>query len=235
MLTRKEIKQRAKAQVTSNHYWYYVGMGIVLMFGENGYKLLTEKDKMSTAINYITSYDLQLDSGRFDFIIGIAILIFLLGPLVVGARHAFLNKVRDDDTTNVISDAFSEEHYLHNMQTMFYYRLIVGIGYILFVIPGIIWTYKYYFVPYIAIEHPELSAREVLDLSKTMTEGRKMDLFLFDLSFIGWVILGMVSVGIAYTFYVGPYYYLAQTELYNDYISNGYDPLLAYKESLHEY
>lgn len=45
-------------------------------------------------------------------------------------------------------------------------------------------------------------------------KGNKWKAFVFDLSFLGWHILGLITFGIAELFYVLPYHLLADTELY---------------------
>ncbi len=44
--------------------------------------------------------------------------------------------------------------------------------------------------------------------------GRKWDAFVLDLSFIGWFLLSIVTLGIAQIFYVGPYKEATNAELY---------------------
>ena len=59
----------------------------------------------------------------------------------------------------------------------------------LFVIPGIIAAYRYAFAMLHLCENPELGVMEALNLSKQQTNGYKMQLFLLQLSFIGWSLL----------------------------------------------
>lgn len=59
----------------------------------------------------------------------------------------------------------------------------------LFVIPGIIAAYRYSFAMLNLCENPELGVMEALNLSKQQTNGYKMQLFLLQLSFIGWYLL----------------------------------------------
>ena len=59
----------------------------------------------------------------------------------------------------------------------------------LFVIPGIIAAYRYSFSMLNLCENPELGVMEALNLSKRQTNGYKMQLFLLQLSFIGWSLL----------------------------------------------
>lgn len=75
---------------------------------------------------------------------------------------------------------------------------------LLFVIPGIIKAYSYAMTFYILADHPEMSAKDAIKTSQVMMDGHKMDLFVLELSFIGWYLLCVITFGIA-ALYVGPY------------------------------
>jgi len=68
---------------------------------------------------------------------------------------------------------------------------------LLFVIPGIIAAYRYRFALYNVISTPDLTASEAIALSCQQTEGWKMELFVLDLSFIGWSFVTALTGGIA--------------------------------------
>ena len=68
---------------------------------------------------------------------------------------------------------------------------------------------------YIAEDDPSLGINEAIDRSREMMYGHKMDLFLLDLSFIGWFLLGIVTCGIA-LFWVMPYVEAAHAAFYED-------------------
>ena len=70
-------------------------------------------------------------------------------------------------------------------------------------------------VPYIITDHPEISGTEAITLSRKMMKGHKMEAFFFDLSFLGWILLGCITCGILLVFYVNPYYYNASAGIYN--------------------
>ena len=53
-----------------------------------------------------------------------------------------------------------------------------------------------------------------LEMSRKMTDGRKMDIFVLQLSFIGWFILSALTLGILGICYVNPYYTLSMQECY---------------------
>lgn len=50
-----------------------------------------------------------------------------------------------------------------------------------------------------------------MEFSARLTKGYKWDLFLFDLSFWYWHLLGLLTFGIARVLFVQPYYYLAKS------------------------
>ena len=56
-------------------------------------------------------------------------------------------------------------------------------------------------------------ARNIIRQSREMMNGYKMDYFIFELSFIGWYLLGVITFGIAYI-YVIPYFTFANALYY---------------------
>lgn len=74
--------------------------------------------------------------------------------------------------------------------------LFVALWSLLLVIPGIIAAYRYSAAPYIMAEDPDCGAMEALNRSKALMDGHKMDLFLLDLSFIGWHLLNIFTLGL---------------------------------------
>ncbi len=85
---------------------------------------------------------------------------------------------------------------------------------LLLIIPGIIKQYAYSMSFYILADNPELTAREALSKSKEMMNGHKWDLFVLQLSFIGWYLLIGVTFGIA-AIYVVPYISATTANFYN--------------------
>lgn len=76
-----------------------------------------------------------------------------------------------------------------------------AILYIIFLcIPVIIVFYRYRQAFYILMDNPEISCREAIRQSKQMMKGNKGDLFILDISFILWYLLGIVTFGLAIFF-----------------------------------
>ena len=81
---------------------------------------------------------------------------------------------------------------------------------LLFIIPGIIAGYRYRFALYNLCENPEMGVMEALNMSKAQTRGHKWELFVLDLSWIGWNILCTLTLGIL-SIWIAPY--IQQTDI----------------------
>ena len=79
-------------------------------------------------------------------------------------------------------------------------------------------------VPYIIADNPEMDRKRAIALSNEMTKGQKGSIFVLDLSFILWYILGFLALFIG-VFFVLPYFNATEAELYlkirEDAINNG--------------
>ncbi len=71
--------------------------------------------------------------------------------------------------------------------------LFIFLWSLLFIFPGLIAYYRYRMAIYLLLEHPEMSALDCISESKRLMRGHKAELFVLDLSFIGWAFL----IGIA--------------------------------------
>ena len=169
---------------------------------------------------------LALFSGIFitAAIIGILIGIFLFGPLEVGLRRVFVMGQREPANLNEIGVGF-KINYWNVVKIMFFRDLYLFLWSLLFVIPGIIKWYEYRMIPYLLAENPNMSMEEAFGRSKDMTYGDKWNIFVLDLSFIGWILLAAFTANIVRIFYVGPYIYATNAELYSALkYKTGYQP-----------
>lgn len=140
--------------------------------------------------------------------------IFIFNPLILGGKKFFLNAAQD--RTESFSDmgfAFSSGHYWNIVLTLFLKNLFIFLWSLLLLIPGVIKTYAYAMVPYLLAENPEMEYKEALETSDDMTRGHKWEMFVLDLSFLGWYILGSLLFGLGF-YFVHPYYNATHAELY---------------------
>lgn len=71
--------------------------------------------------------------------------------------------------------------------------ILVSLWSMLFILPGIAAAYRYRMALYVLLDHPELSSSEALQVSKELTYGHKMELFLLDISFFWYYFLTSVT------------------------------------------
>ena len=85
---------------------------------------------------------------------------------------------------------------------------------LLFFIPGIIKTYAYSQTFFLVVEYPKLSIRKAIRVSQEITKGHKLDIFVTQMSFLGWSILALLTAGIGFL-WLRPYYYMTMTNVFH--------------------
>ena len=109
--------------------------------------------------------------------------------------------------------------YRDNLQKSFLVPFLLGLFVflwsLLLIIPGIIMSYAYSMAIYVANDNPELSAMDAIRKSRELMDGHKWDLFVLDLSFIGWIFLCLLTGGIGFIF-LAPYLEMAHVEFYRE-------------------
>ncbi len=145
-------------------------------------------------------------------VVGAVKSIFILDPLGVGLKSYFLkNRENKADFKDVFA-GFTSGKYLSTVGTLFTTKFLVFLWSLLFIIPGIYHKYVYWLVPYICAENPGVSASDARRLSRIMTDGYKLEIFVLELSFLGWRILG--GAIIFGNHFVEPYVQATYAELY---------------------
>ena len=95
-----------------------------------------------------------------------------------------------------------------NLGRCFLLNLVTGLlifaWSLLFVIPGIIAAYRYAMAPYLMAQNPDIGVMDAIDQSKELMRGHKSRLFWLDLTFLGWVFLSALSLGIGFL-WLNPY------------------------------
>jgi uncharacterized membrane protein len=86
---------------------------------------------------------------------------------------------------------------------------------LLLFIPGIIKSYSYSMTLYIISEDPSIGVMDAITKSREMMNGYKFKKFLLDLSFIGWFLLCIITLGIGFLWFI-PYVGVAGAAFYND-------------------
>lgn len=93
--------------------------------------------------------------------------------------------------------------------------ILMVIAYIAGIIADMVISFMYAQVPLILADNRDVSAMEALRLSRKMMKGNKLRYFYLKITFIGWVLLGVLSMGIAYLWII-PYITLTEVHFYLD-------------------
>lgn len=151
------------------------------------------------------------------FIIGLAFgfawVAFIGGPVIVGKNRFFMEHRAFGSKFTRLFYGFTCGSYINVVKIMFLRELKIFLWSLLFIIPGIIKSYEYCMVPYILAENPDISSEKAFAISKQMTKGEKWKIFMLELSFIGWIILGTLCCCVG-VYFLEPYYEATRAELY---------------------
>ncbi len=146
-------------------------------------------------------------------VIGVVLKILLFNPLSVGCYRFFILNRTYETSPRELFFPF-KSNYLNIVKTLFLRDIFLFLWTLLLIIPGIIKFYAYRMVPYILAENSNIDSFEAIKISESMMYGEKINVFILDLSFILWELLSAVTFGIAGVFYVNPYRFATEAELY---------------------
>ena len=175
-MSRKELKAAAK-QLMGQNYWPL--LGAILVAGE-----------ILAAASYAGAV-----GAVFVAPVSMGLLCYIVS-MAQGQRAAF---------STLFSEGFRGEYYLRRVGGIAWMYLFSFLWSLLFFIPGIVKSYSYALTPYLLATHPEIGAKQALKLSMKLMNGKKGELFLLDLSFLGWILLSGLTCGVLSVFYVSPY------------------------------
>ena len=146
---------------------------------------------------------------------GSVLAIIVMYPLAYGFAILFLDLFREGKPIDIgkLFDGFKD--FGRVWGTLILVAIYTILWTCLLIIPGIVKSYSYALTPFILKDEPELKYNAAIEKSMRMMDGYKMKLFLLDLSFIGWMILSVLTLGIGLLF-LQPYMNTARAAFYED-------------------
>ena len=155
------------------------------------------------------------DSPAILHLIGL-VLFILAHPLTWGYQTLFLGAVRGGEATaKDMFEGYNKELFSRVLTTTLLYYVYVFLWSLLLLIPGCIKAYSYAMTPYILKDNPEMKNNAAIEESMRMMDGHKLELFLLDLSFIGWAMLSILTCCIGFL-WLTPYMNMARVNFYED-------------------
>ena len=197
MLSRAELKQQAKEQLKGNVGSYF----LVLL--------------ASVGVALVISFIGGLLSSILP-ILGMIAIYAAVAPLSMGIYMVFLNGTYGEKPkVATLFEAYKPPMLGKSILLFVLQFIFIYLWTLLFIIPGIVKSFSYAMAWYILAENPNMTAREAITESRRIMNGHKFEYFVLSLSFILWMLLCTVTLGIAYI-YVAPYMQLTFTNFYHN-------------------
>lgn len=146
---------------------------------------------------------------------GLGILVYLISaPLDIGIYYAFIKFSRTGEMS--VEDMFRGfKSYGSSVLLYVLNSIFVSLWSLLFLVPGIIKAYSYAMSPLILADNPTMSQDAARRESIRLMKGNKWRYFCLEMSFFGWIILGILSLGVLYI-WLTPYMAAAEVAFYED-------------------
>ena len=143
------------------------------------------------------------------------ILTFLIaGPLQFGFYKYFLNVKRNEPVTlETLFDGF--KRFIASFLLILLMTIFIILWSLLLIVPGFIAALSYSQAIFILIDNPEMTAMDAIKKSKELMRGHRWEFFVTLLSFIGWALLVVLTIGIGY-FWLAPYISVTLANFYDE-------------------
>lgn len=146
--------------------------------------------------------------------IGVLFVLLISGPLQLGMTYFFVSLAKGEQTkVEILLDGF--KNFLKALGAFLLINILILLWMLLLIVPGIIAAYAYSMTFYILAENPQIGVMSALRKSREMMKGKKAKLFYLHCRFWAWILLGFVTLGIAFL-WVTPYMLTANAHFYLD-------------------
>lgn len=203
-MTRQEIKQQAKSLVKGNLWLLFkpmlIIMGITMIISLIPGLLRIQTTTTETV--ELFGKMIEVESNNLVGEIWSTIVTAIELVLSAGLVNYVLKFIKGE--TPEINDIFSiiKKHWWIILEVSIIVSLLTTLGTLLLIIPGIIISLGLSLCNYIIVDNSELSAMEVIKKSWAMMKGHKGEYLVYELSFLGWILL---CIFIFPVYYVIPY------------------------------
>lgn len=222
MMNSKELRVKAWESLKGKYWMAFIVTLVTGLIGSIGDSFVSFGQNLSEVIGLVdpAEMDSTMIIGALvlngvviiSAIIGLLFSIFVTDAITVGVSNYF---IKNTDSRPTFKDAFSgfKVKYGRNIGTLLLAGIKTVLWSFLFIIPGIIKIYEYAIIPYILADDPEISSKDAFKKAKQMMKGNKWRLFKLELSFIGWFVLCVLTLGVG-VFFLIPYVNAATAEFY---------------------
>lgn len=208
---RRDMKLTRPNAMVFAVFWYAIAFASASLF--------VNVEHMAAEKQQITSYVLEA--------LLILVLWLTMSIFSAGFKLFCLNGIRYNKASykNLV-----EPFSIYGKLIVLYLQILVRVSFwsLLLVVPGIMAAYSYRLAPYLMLDNPNMSSTDCIRASKSMMHGHKGDLFMLDISFIGWQFASYIPF---VCFWVKPYMELSKTCFYGilcgpSFVTGGFDVCL---------
>lgn len=205
MKSRFEIKANAEQLIKTNNLWITIGLiptlvsllTITVQFGEN-----TTINQLSLPLSILVSF----------FEVGSMLYVYDIINERKDIPQGFTNQFKE--IINSINQKSFIVYLLMSLYTVLW-ALIPLAGIIIAIIKG----YAYGLAIYLSKDNDQMGYNDAITNSRRLMDGKKQDRFMLSLSFIPWILLSFITMGLA-NIYVIPYMLAADAIYANEVIKN---------------
>lgn len=222
MMNSKQLRTKAWESLKGKYWLAFFVVFVIGILNSIGSGMVSGSQSIINVLAVIdpAEMDYTMQVGAL-VVIGIALAICLVGtlisifvgsPALVGCCNYF---IKNTDSKPSFKEAFSgfATRYGRNIGTMLLVAIKTVLWAALFIVPGIIKSFEYAIIPYILADDPGISSKDAFKKAKQMMTGNKWRLFKLNFSFIGWILLSALTLGIG-VFFLMPYMEAANAEFY---------------------
>ncbi len=143
----------------------------------------------------------------------------LVWPISLGWLYVCLKFVRQSNESPRIKDLvvafYDGKTFIVSLLAGIFISVIVGIGLILLIVPGIYFACRYSMTFFIIVDNPGIGAIDAMSLSSEIMNGKTWKFFCLNCRFIGWILLSIMTFGLGFIF-VTPYLYCSYAVFYDE-------------------
>ena len=177
MWNRQQVKEQAK-QIMKRNYWKMFLVTLIAGILSGDYvTVIQEVQGFVPDVVLPSMFSSILSFLSMESIVGLLFSIFIGFAIRVGEQYYFIKNHYGNPALNEMFQGF-KGNYLNVVKIMLIMELKIMLWLLLLVVPGIIKAYEYSMIPCLLAENPNITTDEAFSLSKQMTTGQKMDLFV---------------------------------------------------------
>ena len=229
MRTAKEFRDTAWNILRGRYWWTVLAALIAGLLGgyaaQSNFSVNFNSQTTEHLQNFFTRLDPETGAAIFRAFMGIfsalagfafayGIALFIVGSAVELGYNLFNLSLYESGNAPKIETIFSRFSYFGNALLLRFLMFIKIFAWtLLFIVPGIVASFRYALAPYIMAEQPDMTASEAIEQSKQLMQWYKARLFWLKLSFIGWYLLSTLTFGLGWVF-LAPYPKAAEAAFY---------------------